>query len=144
MKCSTILYRMCESICHQNIPPRPPPSLAFGPASSSRQQGKVRIKIIICTRNVVFLSPFYKAIQNNIYVHQDVTSSISYQNEAQRCSAQRTFTYLSIYLCPKKVQQLNFQFEGTGRHKEKPEEMIKEELREVFRKIKLPKVQKIT
>ena len=48
--------------------------------------------------------------------------SISYQNEAQRCSAQRTFTYLSIYLCPKKVQQLNFQFEGTGRHKEKPEE----------------------
>ena len=70
--------------------------------------------------------------------------SISYQNEAQRCSAQRTFTYLSIYLCPKKVQQLNFQFEGTGRHKEKPEEMIKEELREVFRKIKLPKVQKIT
>ena len=115
MKCSTILYHMCESICHQNIPPRPPPSLAFGPASSSRQQGKVRIKIIICTRNVVFLSPFYKAIQNNIYVHQDVTSSISY-----------------------------FQFEGTGRHKEKPEEMIKEELREVFRKIKLPKVQKIT
>ena len=39
---------------------------------------------------------------------------------------------------------MNFQFEGTGRHKEKPEEMIKEELREVFRKIKLPKVQKIT
>ena len=70
--------------------------------------------------------------------------SISYQNEAQRCSAQRTFTYLFIHSCPKKVRRLNFQFEGTGRHKEKPEEMIKEELREVFRKIKLPKVQKIT
>ena len=56
----------------------------------------------------------------------------------------KDFTYLFIYLCPKKVRRLNLQFEGTGRHKEKPEEMIKEELREVFRKIKLPKVQKIT
>ena len=49
--------------------------------------------------------------------------------------------YLSVYLfMSKKVRRLNLQFEGTGRHKEKPEEMIKEELREVFRKIKLPKV----
>ena len=51
---------------------------------------------------------------------------------------------LFILNVQKKVQRLNLQFKGTGRHKEKPEEMIKEELREVFRKIKLPKVQKIT